>query len=193
LQTLLKLIICLSSTMNHSSVVAEFSDLDAGKTGVSTSKSESKRFSRRLGVTILKTNVARKAKLERNHHVHLLACCPRSSAHFTFEDGQRSKGVWIPVVAHLVRHADDHTQDRSSFSAGIQSSKIFTLSIDSQCLHRKSLPSKGVWSMLIESLNLWLHVPQKPIQITNAIVHLLHDASLILDASRECTHSNFRF
>ncbi|KAJ5027551.1 isoprenoid synthase domain-containing protein [Bipolaris maydis] len=44
-----------------------------------------------------------------------------------------------------------------------------------------SMPSKGVRSMLVESFNLWLKVPESSMRVIEKIVADLHNASLILD------------
>lgn len=43
----------------------------------------------------------------------------------------------------------------------------------------QSMPSKGVRDRLIDSLNIWLQVPEEPLQIIRNVVHLLHTSSLM--------------
>lgn len=53
--------------------------------------------------------------------------------------------------------------------------------VDGPCNYISSMPSKGVRSLLIESINIWLHVPKTRIIMIDNIVRTLHNASLILD------------
>ncbi|KAI9768777.1 MAG: hypothetical protein M1839_003962 [Geoglossum umbratile] len=51
----------------------------------------------------------------------------------------------------------------------------------SPCTYIQSLPSKGVRSSLVEALNIWLLVPEKPLAVIKEIISVLHNSSLILD------------
>lgn len=53
--------------------------------------------------------------------------------------------------------------------------------IESPCTYIGSLPSKGVRSMVIEALNVWIQAPRKSVKAVEQLIRLLHDASLILD------------
>jgi ophiobolin F synthase len=53
--------------------------------------------------------------------------------------------------------------------------------IESPCRYIKSLPSKGVRSLLIEALNVWIQAPRKSVKAVEQLIRLLHNASLILD------------
>lgn len=44
-----------------------------------------------------------------------------------------------------------------------------------------TLPSKGVRNTFIDSLNVWLEVPEASLETIKALVGTLHDASLMLD------------
>jgi ophiobolin F synthase len=55
------------------------------------------------------------------------------------------------------------------------------IAIESPCRYIESLPSKGVRSMLIEALNVWIQAPQKSVKAVEQLIRLLHNASLILD------------
>ncbi|KAI9844618.1 MAG: hypothetical protein M1837_005470 [Sclerophora amabilis] len=75
-----------------------------------------------------------------------------------------------------------HSEDMKKLQAPEASwYKPANIAIASPCRYIKSLPSKGVRSSLIESLNLWLQVPDKSTKFIENIVSLLHDASLMLD------------
>lgn len=43
----------------------------------------------------------------------------------------------------------------------------------------KSLPSKGVRDILIDSLNVWFQLPERSLQIIKKVVDLLHTSSLL--------------
>ncbi|KAI5795731.1 putative geranylgeranyl pyrophosphate synthase, partial [Geopyxis carbonaria] len=45
----------------------------------------------------------------------------------------------------------------------------------------KSLPSKGVRDILIDSLNVWFQLPENSLQIIKKVVDLLHTSSLLFD------------
>lgn len=53
--------------------------------------------------------------------------------------------------------------------------------IQAPCNYIRSLPSKGVRRILIESLNEWLEIPKGSQETITLIVDLLHNASLMLD------------
>ncbi|PSN71887.1 geranylgeranyl pyrophosphate synthase [Corynespora cassiicola Philippines] len=55
------------------------------------------------------------------------------------------------------------------------------MAIQSPCRYIRSLPSKGVRSMLTEALNVWIQAPRKSVKAVEQLIRLLHDASLILD------------
>ncbi|KAF1942791.1 geranylgeranyl pyrophosphate synthase [Clathrospora elynae] len=55
------------------------------------------------------------------------------------------------------------------------------MAIQSPCRYIRSLPSKGVRSMLIEALNVWIQAPRESVKAVEQLIRLLHDASLILD------------
>lgn len=59
--------------------------------------------------------------------------------------------------------------------------KPSNLAIDAPAHYISSMPSKGIRSALIDSLNVWLHVPPTAIKTITAVVNALHNASLILD------------
>ncbi|KAG6008147.1 hypothetical protein E4U21_004904 [Claviceps maximensis] len=55
------------------------------------------------------------------------------------------------------------------------------LAIDAPAQYISSMPSKGIRSVLIDALNVWLHVPQAALKTISSVVNTLHTASLILD------------
>jgi ophiobolin F synthase len=52
----------------------------------------------------------------------------------------------------------------------------------------RSLPSKGVRSMLIEAFNLWLNVARPSLAIIEKLISDLHNASLVLDDIEDDSH-----
>jgi geranylgeranyl pyrophosphate synthase len=55
------------------------------------------------------------------------------------------------------------------------------MAVQSPCHYIRSLPSKGVRSMLIDALNVWIQAPKKSVKAVEELIRLLHNASLILD------------
>ncbi|RAQ98645.1 geranylgeranyl pyrophosphate synthase [Stemphylium lycopersici] len=55
------------------------------------------------------------------------------------------------------------------------------MAIQSPCHYIRSLPSKGIRSMVIEALNVWIKAPKKAVKAVEQLIRSLHDASLILD------------